>query len=101
MVTGTGEANAAIFRRIIEEGFNRGDLAAMDALAFRGGRSSLTLTRSADGAGVENECCLQWRSGTPAQRRSRRVKLLGCGGFRIAGRNERCRGSGQADACSP
>ncbi|HET8626088.1 MAG TPA: ester cyclase [Thermomicrobiales bacterium] len=32
MVTGTGEANAAIFRRIIEEGFNRGDLAAMDAL---------------------------------------------------------------------
>ncbi|MFN8515102.1 MAG: ester cyclase [Thermomicrobiales bacterium] len=28
----TAERNAAIFRRIIEEGFNRGDLAAMDAL---------------------------------------------------------------------
>jgi predicted ester cyclase len=28
----TAERNAAIFRRIIEEGFNRGDLAAMDEL---------------------------------------------------------------------
>lgn len=28
----TAETNAAIFRRIIEEGFNRGDLAAMDGL---------------------------------------------------------------------
>ena len=77
----------------------------MDAVAFTRKEQSdvdADYCCSADGAQVDNHCCLRCRSGTLGERRSRRVTAARLRRLpNLPGATSRVAGRGQADACSP